>query len=480
MKKIISVLVVLCMMIGIISVLPMQASAAATVTITSVDDWMNQLSGKSAKNCNINVTADVLDFEGKTVKPVKDFNGTFDGNGVVIKNLIIDNTGDEVGLFKCTTGPTTFKNFSIVASTFIGKEWCGAVACCTSGDVTAQNIYVGEDVTIKASKQGNNSYAGGLFGGFAGTTANVTIDSCVFAGTVTAEGQYNGGFVGNTHKATNVTITNSLMLGKVPAERNSSRGFIGNSAADEDTITMTNCIYAGGVATVDYKDHPFFNYVATANVTNCYTISAKADGTVYNSVKYTDENSGVSLITVMDIVGKNSAVTVDGFTKRANDIMMPTALVAALGDAIPSTSEKYVSKYTVTWKNDDGTVLATEEYKMGETPSYKGETPTKADDDTYTYTFSKWSPAIAPVMSDTTYTADFYSTRKNLDMGEDNEAEDNFDTKAPETKAPATDTAAADTAAEKKSGCGGIIGGSAVALVAVLGIGVVSFKKKED
>ena len=84
MKKIISVLVVLCMMIGIISVLPMQASAAATVTITSVDDWMNQLSGKSAKNCNINVTADVLDFEGKTVLPVKDFGGTFNGNGVVI------------------------------------------------------------------------------------------------------------------------------------------------------------------------------------------------------------------------------------------------------------------------------------------------------------------------------------------------------------------------------------------------------------
>ena len=466
-------------MVGILSVIPMQASAATTITIASVDDWMNQLSDKSVKNCNINVTADVLDFTGKTVKPVKDFNGIFNGNGVVIKNLTIDNTGDEVGLFKCTSGPATFKNFAIVSSTFIGKEWCGAIACCTSGDVTAQNVYVGEDVTVKAAKNNKNSYAGGLFGGFAGSTANVTIDSCVFAGTVTAEGQYNGGFIGNSHKAVNVTITNSMMLGKVPAERDSSRGFIGNAAADEDTITMTNCIYAGGVAKSEYKDHPFFNNFATANVTNCYTISSKADGTVYNSVKYSDENSGVSLVTVMDLVGENAAATVDGFTKRAYDIMMPAALVTALGDAIPSTSEKYVSKYTVTWANEDGTVIATEEYNMGETPEYKGETPIKAEDDTYTYMFSKWSPEITPVVGDITYTADFYSVRKNVVADGDNEAEDNFAPLTTETTA-ATDTTATTAATEEKSGCGSIIGGGAVALVAVLVMGAVSFKKKED
>ena len=150
--------------------------------------------------------------------------------------------------------------------------------------------------------------------------------------------------------------------------------------------------------------------------------------------------------------------------------MVPNG-VAAFAPAI------YNSNYTVTWVNEDGTVIATEEYTGGQTPEYKGETPTKADDDKYTYTFNGWSPAVSAVTADTTYTATYYKTRKNIEIEDDDET-----TKAPETtEAPADSTATTEAPAkEDKGGCGAVAGGSVLVLSMILGSAVVLGKKKED
>ena len=69
-------------------------------------------------------------------------------------------------------------------------------------------------------------------------------------------------------------------------------------------------------------------------------------------------------------------------------------------------------QYTITWKNDDGTVLKTEQVSYGETPEFTGDTPQKADDEGYSYTFSGWTPEITEVTEDAEYTAQYTGEAK--------------------------------------------------------------------
>ena len=69
-----------------------------------------------------------------------------------------------------------------------------------------------------------------------------------------------------------------------------------------------------------------------------------------------------------------------------------------------------VNQYTVTFVDEDGTTELDEQtLDYGATPVYAGETPTKEATAQYTYTFSWWTPTIATVTADATYTATYSS-----------------------------------------------------------------------
>lgn len=70
-----------------------------------------------------------------------------------------------------------------------------------------------------------------------------------------------------------------------------------------------------------------------------------------------------------------------------------------------------VNKYTVTWLNDDGTVLEVdEEVEYGTMPNYNSALPQKAGDNDFVYEFAGWTPYVEPVTGNVTYTARYTST----------------------------------------------------------------------
>ena len=71
-----------------------------------------------------------------------------------------------------------------------------------------------------------------------------------------------------------------------------------------------------------------------------------------------------------------------------------------------------VNKYTITFKNYDGTELQSSEVAYGETPTYTGVAPTREQTAQYTYTFSGWSPALYPADKDQEYTAQFNTSTR--------------------------------------------------------------------
>ncbi len=81
-------------------------------------------------------------------------------------------------------------------------------------------------------------------------------------------------------------------------------------------------------------------------------------------------------------------------------VVMTVAALASCGNTEPNV-------YTVNFVNEDGSILQSVKVEEGETPSYTGETPTKASDAEYTYTFVGWDNEIAAATGDATYKATF-------------------------------------------------------------------------
>lgn len=62
-------------------------------------------------------------------------------------------------------------------------------------------------------------------------------------------------------------------------------------------------------------------------------------------------------------------------------------------------------EYTISFVNYDDALIWSGKFKYNETPTYGGDTPTRPDDETYTYTFKEWTPEFVKVTADATYKA---------------------------------------------------------------------------
>lgn len=93
-----------------------------------------------------------------------------------------------------------------------------------------------------------------------------------------------------------------------------------------------------------------------------------------------------------------------GITRDANDVASPNGKYYAYNNTTHKWEEK---RYTITWKDWDGTVITTYQLTYGVTPKYLSTNPTRPADVDYTYNFTGWSPAITEVTGDQIYTATY-------------------------------------------------------------------------
>ena len=94
-----------------------------------------------------------------------------------------------------------------------------------------------------------------------------------------------------------------------------------------------------------------------------------------------------------------------------------TGAASSSSSSSSSSTSQAPKEYKVTWKNFDGTILEVDErVQEGTNPTYDGLTPTKAADEQYDYTWTGWTPSVAPVTGDSEYTATFKGELKKYEI----------------------------------------------------------------
>lgn len=166
---------------------------------------------------------------------------------------------------------------------------------------------------------------------------------------------------------------------------------------------------------------PYSIYAQFGTPPTLYTVSCYLpDGSTYIQVGDKDywynTVSGAKALVPSGTDWIPAHYVLDGwYSKSGSGSWGTTLLTTAQANAITVTNnlsfkaKLSLEKYTITWKNYDGTVLKTDSFEYGTVPSYSGATPTKQETG-YTNTFSGWSPTPSAASRNISYTATFTRT----------------------------------------------------------------------
>ena len=274
----------------------------------------------------------------------------------------------------------------------------------------------------------DNKYAA-LGGGNTQSAGNVTVNGGVLNLTSTYDAAALGGGYGSAGGT--ITITGGTVTATPGGNGAQALGH-GASVTDSGTLTLGTedvRIKVGTVSgsTVSYVDAA--NRVSTAqSQTSVHTEVCDhhyvegvctwcgADAPEHE-IKFVDED-GTVLQSSMVRESVTPVYSGSTPTKAADAQYTYTfkewspAVTAVTGDATyTATYDRTVNQYTVTFLDYDGTELQSGKLDYRATPAYSGEGPARPREGDTFYAFTGWSPAIADVTADATYTAQ-YEVRK--------------------------------------------------------------------
>ena len=138
-------------------------------------------------------------------------------------------------------------------------------------------------------------------------------------------------------------------------------------------------------------------------------------------VNYHYSEGVVSITEYKDIDIYASAPTKDTWFYADEESPIAASTIATLPEQVVTTVpmseikivDVYAKYFTVTWVNEDGTVLEKDiDVPYGAIPSYDSAFPTKKASNQYNYTFKAWTPELVKVTKDVVYTATYNAALK--------------------------------------------------------------------
>lgn len=196
----------------------------------------------------------------------------------------------------------------------------------------------------------------------------------------------------------------------------------------------TDITVLGGSVTVSAKDENgnelAVSGITPNNIADC-TITSEGSKIVIATLGSIDAGAkivDISFITDDNTETGNYTVTLESelYTGDVDSDTNDVEVDFAVNVGTITVTEKPV---TVIWKNDDGTVLETDEnVPYGTVPTFDSATPKKASTAQYEYTFEGWTPTVGAVTEDTVYTATYAENLMNYTLTFKNETGDTIKT----------------------------------------------------
>ena len=260
MRKIVSVLICICLVFSLFPANMMTVSAAggtgtsSNPFLISTKEDLQALStfasGVDNPNGYTNTStsyyklANDIDMTGINWKPVyvgmtNGFKGVFDGDGYVIKNLTINGNFDRGALFGNIDTTSTVKNLGVIdcsikntnrdTAAFVGTCYGTIENCFSTGTIQGVDVVGGIAGWISNNSKVKNCYStanvtgsGACIGGIVGIHEDAKeISNCYFTGNV--QGTLKaGGIIGNSNDSANPTV------------------FAGNASLGQQVVATTN------------------------------------------------------------------------------------------------------------------------------------------------------------------------------------------------------------------------------------------------
>ncbi len=294
-------------------------------------------------------------------------------------------------------------------------SYCAAIGGCrgAAGEVTIN----GGNITA------NGGYTAAALGGGDGGSGTVVINGGKVTARVESATALGGGHLANG----NVTITG----GEVNAFCTTAGTGIGGGIKGDcvvnisgGKVTVTGGEYAVGIgcgsentADINISGGDIQTSVGEKGVgIGCNKDANPADTSI--NLSWTDKDADrITADSYNGVVTLEKAFT-DGITKHFAQTLSDNSIIAGK-TLLPY--EMTGKTYTVTWKNYNNSTLKTDTgVAEGSRPSYTGATPTKPDDEVYSYTFAGWTDGektyaanepLPHVSEDVVYTAVFTPSR---------------------------------------------------------------------